>query len=122
MPNSNGNGYCDESLRLIRAIRAIRVIRGQKIAFQTTDVTDDPDRIANAIGGQNSMGNLIHKEFVLAHYVAEGVSELDQKKLPPLLRLRYSNSMSDAVADLGKPEDIGRIFAGFQKFLYQGRL
>lgn len=61
-------------------------------------------------------------EFVLAHYVAEGVSELDQKKLPPLLRLRYNNSMSDAVADLGKAEDISRIFAGFQKFLYQGGL
>lgn len=59
-------------------------------------------------------------EFVLAHYVAEGVSELDQKKLPPLLRLRYNNSMSDAVADLGKAEEISRIFAGFQKFLYKG--
>ncbi len=33
-----------------------------------------------------------------------------------------NNSMSDAVADLGKAEDISRILAGFQKFLYQGGL
>jgi type I restriction enzyme R subunit len=27
--------------------------------------------------------------------------------------------LADAVADLGRPEDIGQVFAGFQKFLYQ---
>ena len=59
-------------------------------------------------------------DFVLAHYVSEGVEELDQKKLTPLLRLKYHNSIADAVADLGRPEEIGRVFAGFQKYLYQG--
>lgn len=59
-------------------------------------------------------------DFVLAHYVSEGVSELDQKKLSPLLRLRYNDSIPDAIADLGRPDEIGRVFAGFQKFLYQG--
>lgn len=58
-------------------------------------------------------------DFVLSHYVTVGVQELDQEKLTPLLRLKYHNSISDAVADLGKPEDIGMIFAGFQKYLYQ---
>ncbi len=57
-------------------------------------------------------------DFVLAHYVSVGVGELDQEKLTPLLRLKYHNSISDAVADLGKPEDIGKVFAGFQKYLY----
>lgn len=57
-------------------------------------------------------------DFVLAHYVSVGVEELDQEKLTPLLRLKYHNSIADAVADLGKPEDIGRVFAGFQKYLY----
>ena len=28
------------------------------------------------------------------------------------------NSISDAVADLGKPEEIGKVFSGFQKYLY----
>src|SRR5690348_3631543 len=58
-------------------------------------------------------------EFVLTHYVAEGVHELDQDKLPPLLRLKYHDSIADAVADLGKPEEIGRLFASFQKYLYE---
>jgi hypothetical protein len=26
---------------------------------------------------------------------------------------------ADAVADLGKPDEIGRVFTGFQQFLYQ---
>jgi hypothetical protein len=50
---------------------------------------------------------------------AKSVQELDQEKLTPLLRLKYNNSIADAVAHLGKPEDIGRVFIGFQKYLYQ---
>jgi type I restriction enzyme R subunit len=61
-------------------------------------------------------------DFVLQHYVTEGVTELDQSKLKPLLRLKYHDSIADAVADLGgKPEEIGRVFAGFQKYLYAGK-
>ena len=59
-------------------------------------------------------------DFVLAHYVNEGVQELDQDKLTPLLRLKYNNSIADAVADLGRPEEIGTVFAGFQQYLYRG--
>ena len=59
-------------------------------------------------------------DFVLSHYVSVGVEELDQEKLTPLLRLKYHDSIADAVADLGEPEEIGRVFAGFQKYLYQG--
>lgn len=55
--------------------------------------------------------------FVLQHYVAEGVEELAQDKLTPLLRLRYHDSIADAVADLG--ENIGEVFIGFQKYLYE---
>ena len=58
-------------------------------------------------------------DFVLQHYVSVGVEELDQDKLTPLLRLRYHSSLSDAVADQGAPEEIGHLFAGFQRFLYQ---
>ena len=58
-------------------------------------------------------------EFVLQHYVTEGVEELGQNKLNPLLRLKYHDSIADAVADLGgKPDEIGRVFAGFQQYLY----
>ncbi len=58
-------------------------------------------------------------DFVLSHYVSVGVGELDQEKLTPLLRLKYHDSIADAVADLGRPEEIGKVFAGFQKYLYQ---
>ena len=61
-------------------------------------------------------------DFVLSHYVTVGVEELDQEKLTPLLRLKYHNSIADAVADLGKPEEIGQVFAGFQKYLYQPQM
>jgi type I restriction enzyme R subunit len=56
-------------------------------------------------------------DFVLSHYVTVGVEELDQNKLIPLLRLKYG-AIQDAVADLGPPEEIGKAFAGFQKYLY----
>jgi len=35
-----------------------------------------------------------------------------------LLRLKYHDSIADAVADLGKPDEIGKVFAGFQRYLY----
>ena len=43
----------------------------------------------------------------------------DQAKLTPLLKLKYHDSIADAVADLGRPEEIGKVFAGFQKYLYR---
>ena len=56
---------------------------------------------------------------MLSQYVKVGVEELDREKLSPLLKLKYNNAIADAVADLGRPEEIGYIFAGFQKYLYQ---
>jgi type I restriction enzyme R subunit len=57
-------------------------------------------------------------DFVLAQYVKVGVHELDKEKLSPLLKLKY-NAIADAIADLGKPEEISKVFAGFQQHLYQ---
>ena len=59
-------------------------------------------------------------DFVLAQYVREGVDELDQDKLPPLLRLKY-HAIADATAELGPAEDIRRLFVGFQKYLYEAQ-
>lgn len=58
-------------------------------------------------------------DFVLSHYVSQGVEELDPNKLTPLLKLKYHDFIADAVADLGRSEEIGKVFAGFQKYLYQ---
>lgn len=57
-------------------------------------------------------------EFVLGHYVDEGVDELDLEKLTPLLRLKY-HAIADAAADLGSVEEIRNLFVGFQKHLYR---
>jgi type I restriction enzyme R subunit len=72
-----------------------------------------------AISAHFNSKQQIFLEFVLDHYVGVGVDELDQEKLTPLLRLKYLNSLSDAVADLGRPEEISQVFVGFQKYLYQ---
>jgi type I restriction enzyme R subunit len=56
-------------------------------------------------------------DFVLAQYVRQGVDELDAEKLSPLLQLKY-RALSDAFAELGKPEQVRRVFVGFQRHLY----
>ena len=57
-------------------------------------------------------------DFVLAQYVTQGEDELDSDKLTPLLRLKYKNAISDAVADLGGTTQIRKMFTGFQQYLY----
>lgn len=42
-------------------------------------------------------------EFVLSHYVANGSEELDQEELTPLLRLKYRDSLADAVCGSEQP-------------------
>lgn len=69
------------------------------------------------IDGRFSPRQLAFLDFVLQHYVTVGVEELDQSKLGPLLRMKYGNSIADAIADLGS--EIGSVFAGFQKHLYE---
>jgi type I restriction enzyme R subunit len=56
-------------------------------------------------------------DFVLSHYVSEGFEELDQDKLAPLLQLKY-RALSDAVLELGPAQEIGKMFVGFQQYLY----
>src|SRR5258708_32334218 len=80
------------------------------------------ERAANAktvISSRFNAKQQMFLDFVLSHYVSVGVDELEQEKLTPLLRLKYHNSIADAVADLGRPEEIGKVFSGFQKYLYQ---
>jgi hypothetical protein len=71
-----------------------------------------------AMDGQFSNKQRTFLEFVLGHYVDAGVDELDTEKLSPLLRLRYGDSIADAIQDLGRPEEISRAFVGFQRYLY----
>ncbi|MFZ2218756.1 MAG: DEAD/DEAH box helicase family protein [Rhodoferax sp.] len=77
------------------------------------------DRAMAVISTHFNARQQVFLDFVLSHYVAQGVDELDQAKLRPLLLLKYHDSITDAVADLGKPEEIGRVFSSFQRYLYE---
>ena len=60
-------------------------------------------------------------EFVLGHYIEEGVRELNIDKLPRLIKLKY-HTYNDAIAELGlTTEAIKDMFVGFQKYLYEAR-
>lgn len=91
------------------------------LAFQLKPITRE-QRAENAkveISTHFNSKQRVFLEFVLAQYVKVGVDELSAEKLRPLLKLKYNNAIADAVADLGKPEEIGRAFADFQKYLYR---
>ncbi len=79
------------------------------------------ERVANAKVAINAHFDVKQQafiDFVLAQYVRVGVEELGQEKLVPLLKLKYQQT-SDAMRELGAPEEVQAFFAGFQKYLYQ---
>jgi type I restriction enzyme R subunit len=57
-------------------------------------------------------------DFVLAQYVSQGVEELEQEKLGPLIGLKYG-SATEAAAKLGGTAAIREAFVGFQRHLYE---
>lgn len=56
--------------------------------------------------------------FVLEQYVKQGVSELDDAKLPDLLELKYQ-AIADAKRELGDIKTIRKTFVKFQEYLYE---
>lgn len=56
-------------------------------------------------------------DFVLDRYIQDGVSELDQEKLPTLLTQKY-HALADAQVKLGPVPTIRSTFIDFQKHLY----
>ena len=60
----------------------------------------------------------IFLDFVLGHYVDQGVEQLDQEKLGALVELKYG-SAHEAEAALGSVGAIRDSFVGFQRYLYQ---
>lgn len=56
--------------------------------------------------------------FVLSKYVEAGVDELDQEKLPILLKNKYQ-SLEDAKEILGDTANISKLFIEFQEHLYR---
>ena len=90
------------------------------IAYGLVPLTRE-ERAARAMAVISTLFNSkqqVFLDFVLSHYIQVGVEELDQAKLRPLLSLKYHDSISDAIADLGQPVEIAQVFTGFQKYLY----
>ncbi len=116
-----GRAQLDEMQKIIDAEKSDLFDVLAHIAYALAPLTRE-ERAANAkvvIGTSFPARQQAFLDFVLSHYVSVGVDELDPEKLTPLLRLKYHNSIADAVADLGKPEDINKTFVGFQRYLYQ---
>jgi len=119
--NGFGKDQLAEMQRVIEAENSDLFDVLAHVAYALTPISRD-NRAESArieIGRHFNYKQQAFLDFVLSHYVSVGVEELDQAKLTPLLRLKYHNSIADAVTDLGKPEVIGQVFAGFQKYLYQ---
>lgn len=116
-------GYGDDQLAEIS-----RMINAEKsdifdvlayIAFALAPISrqERVERHKEAIYSQYDGKLQAFLDFVLSQYVQEGVSELDQEKLPHLLALKYK-AVSDAAEQLGGVSRIREAFIGFQKHLY----
>lgn len=56
-------------------------------------------------------------DFVLSHYIDQGVGELDTAKLVDLIKIKYQ-TVPDATKALGEVSAIRKLFIEFQAHLY----
>ena len=115
-----GREQLDEMQRIIEAEKSDLFDVLAHVAYALPPLTraDRAHKAKIEISTQFNSKQQVFLDFVLSHYVTVGVDELALDKLTPLLRLKYKNSIADAVADLGPPEQINAAFNGFQRYLY----
>jgi type I restriction enzyme R subunit len=115
-----GSEHLAEMQRIIDAEKSDLYDVLAHVAFALPPVTreDRAHRARSVISSTFDQKKQAFLDFVLDQYVSEGVGELDREKLRPLLRLRYGDSITDAVKDLGDASAIGQMFIGFQQYLY----
>ena len=82
-----------------------RVVRAKKAKEKISIVEDFEDK------------QKVFLDFVLEKYVETGVEELNQEKLPELIKLKYK-TVEDGIGELGGIEQISKTFVSFQKYLY----
>jgi len=51
--------------------------------------------------------------------LTKSVVDIYKNYFPSNILVVYENDQKSILADLGKPEEIGKVFNGFQKYLYQ---
>ena len=123
------NGLADKGFGAEQLVEMQKVIDAQKsdlfdvlayVAYALPTITREERAIfAKAeINEKFSSKQKVFLDFVLAHYVSVGVEELDPEKLAPLLKLKYHDSIADAITELGNHDEIRRVFNGFQQYLY----
>ncbi|MCG3773461.1 MAG: putative DNA repair helicase RadD [Nitrospira sp.] len=114
-----GKEQLSEMQRLIEAERSDLYDVLAYVAYARPPLTREEraDRAKVIISSRFNDKQQAFLDFVLSHYVREGVHELDQTKLASLLNLKY-HSIADAKRELGPPDEIGSVFAGFQQYLY----
>jgi hypothetical protein len=66
-------------------------------------------------------GTTVAAGLLLACAEMQKIIDAEKSDLFDVLRPRYHNSISDALADLGRAEEIGRVFVDFQRHLYEDR-
>lgn len=116
-----GNEQLAEMQKIMNAEKSdlFDVLAYVAYALPTMTREERAERAKVIITEQFNHNQQVFLDFVLSHYVNVGVEELDQEKLSPLLLLKYHNSLADAVVKLGQPAEIGKVFSGFQQYLYQ---
>ena len=75
------------------------------------------DPALKAAGWDVVEGSRIHREYSITPGRVEGAGRRG-KSITADYVLAYRNTKL-AVVDLGRPDEIGKVFAGFQKYLYQ---
>lgn len=121
--NGFGREQLDEMQKIINAEKSdlFDVLAHVAYALPTLTREERAQKAKVIISTHFNSKQQVFLDFVLSHYVNVGVDELAKEKLTPLLRLKYRDSISDAVADLGKPDEISELFSGFQIYLYPKR-
>ncbi len=119
-----GRDQMAEMQRMIDAEKSdlFDVLAHVAYALPTLSREERAEQAKIEIGTHFNTKQQVFLSFVLSQYVKVGVDELDQAKLSPLLKLKYHNALADAFADLGRPEEIAKVFSGFQKYLYAQRV
>ena len=82
----------------------------------TRSVRADNARVSSS--AEFSANQRAFVEFVLQQYQDHGVDELESDKLTPLLKLKYGGALNDALRELGRAEEVRRLFVGLQSVLY----
>jgi type I restriction enzyme, R subunit len=116
-----GSAQLSEMQKIIEAEKSdlFDVLAHVAYALEPLSRQDRANRAMAVISQNFNVQQKVFLDFVLSHYVAEGVEELEQTKLTPMLKLKYNDSIADAVQDLGEPSVISQTFSGFQKYLYE---